>query len=146
MDTRWLVWLWALAVVVSAAESEIPVHVVYVQYYDQTVRAMNNGNSLHVIAPTMHAELESLVRVYTTAHEVIAMLTATCTRHTKMTTEVEGTELETFLFVYTDTDAVMMQHYVLAQPPKDVAVEEPPARLNPREKKTPRRAALPDEL
>lgn len=136
-----------LCAAARAAEDVVPVHVVYVQFYDRDVRAMNNGNALHVIAPTMHAELEALVGAYTSAHEVVALLTATCTRHTKMTTEAEGVELETFLFIYTGADAAAMRHYALAQAPREEPpAEEPPARLSPREKKAARRAALAEEL
>jgi len=151
MDVR--LWYVFLCIVVAAyyasgdEDRSTRVHVVYVQFYDKEVRSANNGNALHVIAPTLHQEIEALVNVYKSAHEVIAILTATCTRHTKMLTEADGVELDTFIFTYTDADAVLIPHYVLAQPPvTEAPVEEPASRLGPRDKKTLRRAMLPNEL
>lgn len=132
----------ALCVGARAVENAVPVHVIYVQFFDRDVRHMNQGNSLHVIAPSMRDELQALVSVYTTTHEVIAMLTATCTRHTKMTTEVENVELETFLFLYTAEDAAKMHLYGIAPAlpePEEVA----PPSLSRREKKAARKPIPP---
>ena len=115
--------LLCLAVVLALSHAaqcaELPgYHVVYVQYFDPAVRNLNNGNALSISAPTMQEELESLIGVYKGGHEIVAALTAGATKHTKMYTNLPDSKIEvdTFIFVFTPADALLLPHMRLFAP------------------------------
>lgn len=105
----------------------LPVHIVYVQFFDQDVR-VDDDNVLNIVAPTLHSEVTVLTEVYKAPHDVLAVLLAACTKHTKILTETEdGFEVETFIFVYSAEDAAKLRQYRIAVPPPQPG-DEPPRR------------------
>lgn len=120
--------LLALCAAAVRGASTIETHVVYVQYFSDENRYLSDGQPLKLTAPTLHEDIEVIARYYKSAHEIITLLLASCTKHTTMPTDVEGefgdkVEIPTYIFTFSEEDAMKLRLYAIAdKPPGAVGV------------------------
>jgi hypothetical protein len=60
------------------------------------------------------------------AHEVIAALTAACTDHVMMKTNIEAVDapIDTFIFIFNESDALLLPHVRINPGPPAIPVED----------------------
>lgn len=111
--------------VITPVGANVAFHVVYVHYFDASVRDMNKGNALSISTDTMQDEVKGVLELYKGGHEIIAVLTAVATKSTKMYTNIPDSnmEIETFIFLFTTQDKLLLPYvHLVARPPSEETV------------------------
>jgi len=106
----------AMCLCTARAGNPIRAHVVYAQYFPIEYRSLSKDQALTLMAPTLSDEVR-MIAGNRAAHEIIAILLAACSSHTQMPTEVEGYEIPTHIFVFSDEAAARLTDFRIAKPP-----------------------------